>query len=159
YVLPYMRKVKSGHIINLSSMAGLLSSAGWGIYNASKYAVEGFTESMYHEVKSLGIKVTMLEPGAFRTHFLAGSLSSAKQVISDYDATAGSTRQRLIANNGKQPNNPEKAAIATYNVVNMDNPPLRLLLGKDAYDNAEKKIALLKADFELMKAVTMATDY
>ncbi len=158
-VLPYMRKRHSGHIINLSSMAGLLSSPGWGIYNTTKYAVEGFTEALYHEVKDLGIKVSMLEPGAFRTHFLAGSLVSAEQVIPDYDATAGNTKWRLAGNDGKQPNDPRKAAIAVYDLVQMDDPPLRLLLGKDAYTNAKKKIALLEADFERMKNVTFEVGY
>ncbi len=158
-VLPYMRKRHSGHIINLSSMAGLLSSPGWGIYNTTKYAVEGFTEALYHEVKDLGIKVSMLEPGAFRTHFLAGSLVSAEQVIPDYDATAGNTKRRLAGNDGKQPNDPRKAAIAVYDLVQMDDPPLRLLLGKDAYTNAKKKIALLEADFERMKNVTFEVGY
>ncbi len=159
YVLPFMRKAKSGHIINLSSMAGIISSPGWGIYNASKYAVEGFSEAMYHELKDLGIKVTIIEPGAFRTNFLDSSLTSAHTQIEDYDATAGATRRRLAGNNGKQPNDPEKAAIEIYKVATMINPPLRLLLGHDAYNNAIKKIELLQSDFERMKNVTLSTGF
>lgn len=158
-VLPYMRQAGSGRIINLSSMAGLISSPGWGIYNASKYAVEGFSEALSHELKDLGIKVIIVEPGAFRTHFLDSSLASAKQIIGDYDTTAGATRKRLAGNNGNQPNDPEKAAIEIYQVGTMDNPPLRLLLGEDAYNNAVKKIELLKSDFERMKAVTLSTGF
>jgi len=158
-VLPYMRHARNGRIINLSSMAGLISSPGWGIYNASKYAVEGFSEALSHELKDLGIKVIIIEPGAFRTHFLDSSLTSAKQMISDYDTTAGATRKRLAGNNGNQPNDPEKAAIEIYNVGTMDNPPLRLLLGQDAYNNAIKKTELLKSDFERMKEVTLSTGF
>ncbi|SEB14649.1 oxidoreductase [Pedobacter hartonius] len=158
-VLPHMRAEKSGHIINLSSMAGLFSKPGVGIYNTTKYAVEGFSESLYHELKDLGIHVTILEPGAFRTNFLDKSMIRAKQIISDYDASAGSSRTRLAGNNGKQPGNPEKAAVAIYDLVNMENPPLRLLLGKDAYDAGQKKLELLKTDFERMKEVTFGTDF
>lgn len=158
-VLPHMRGAKSGHIVNLSSMAGLLSRPGLGIYNTSKYAVEGFSEALYHELKDLGIKVTLLEPGAFRTNFLDKSMVIADQVIPDYAASAGSTKARLAANNGRQPGDPEKAAIALYNLVDMENPPLRLLLGKDAYAAAAQKLELLKSDFERMSGVTLGTGY
>ncbi len=159
YVLPHMRRQRSGHIISLSSMAGLLSSAGWGIYNLSKYAIEGFSEALYHELKPLGIHVTLLEPGAFRTNFLAGSLAAAAQIIGDYADTAGKMREMLAANNGHQPNDPEKAAAAIYELASMPQPPLRLLLGKDAYDRAQKKLNLLQEDFERMKSVTFSTGF
>lgn len=109
FVLPHMRKVNNGHIINLSSMAGLIGSAGWGIYNASKFAVEGLSEALSQELQDLRIKVTLVEPGALRTNFLGGSLHSSQHIIDDYAATVGQRRKLLAANNGKQPNDPEKA--------------------------------------------------
>lgn len=159
FVLPHMRNKKSGHIINLSSMAGLLGSAGWGIYNASKFAIEGLSEALSQELQDFHIKVTIVEPGAFRTNFLAGSLTSSQKIIDDYATTVGQRRKLLAANNGKQPNDPEKAAIAIYDLVQMTNPPLRLLLGLDAYDRAMQKIKQLTSDFERTKAVSLSTGF
>lgn len=113
-----------------------------------------FSEALSQELKDLGIKVTIVEPGAFRTNFLAGSLTSSRTIIDDYSYTVGQRRKLLAGNNGKQPNDPEKAALAIYDVVQMPNPPLRLLLGGDAYERAMQKIAQLTADFEGMKKVT-----
>ncbi|WP_316825484.1 SDR family NAD(P)-dependent oxidoreductase [Pedobacter miscanthi] len=157
--LPHMRKRKSGHIINLSSIAGLIGSPGWGIYNASKFAVEGVSEALYHELKDLGIKVTMVEPGAIRTNFLAGSLTSSELIIEDYADTVGKRRAVLAGNNGKQPNDPEKIVIAIYGIVEMVSPPMRLLLGKDAYDRATQNLLQLKSDFEAMKHITFSTGF
>lgn len=158
-VVPSMRKLKSGHIINMSSMAGLSSSPGWGIYNLSKYAVEGLSEALYYELKDLNVKVSVIEPGAFRTGFLGDSLAVAKQTIDDYSAIIGSFKSRLQENNGKQPGNPEMAAAAVYDLVEMDNPPLRLLLGGDAYMRATQKIELLQDDFERMKSITLSVGF
>ncbi|MGN8057635.1 SDR family NAD(P)-dependent oxidoreductase [Pedobacter sp. 22163] len=158
-VLPYMRKRKSGHVINLSSIAGLIGSPGWGIYNASKFAIEGLSEALYCEVVDLGIKVTMIEPGAVRTNFLASSLKSSELVIEAYADTVGKRRTTLSGNNGKQPNDPEKVVAAIFNITQMDSPPLRLLLGKDAYDRALQDLEKRKADFEAMKEVTLSTGF
>jgi len=158
-VLPHMRQRKSGHIINLSSIAGLIGSPGWGIYNASKFAIEGLTEALYHEVINLGIKVTMIEPGAIRTNFLAGSLKSSEVIIDDYAETAGKRRTTLAGNNGKQPNDPEKVVAAIYDIAQMDSPPMRLILGKDAYDRASQNLEQLKSDFEAMKEITFSTGF
>jgi len=158
-VLPHMRKKRSGHIINLSSIAGLIGSSGWGLYNASKFAVEGFSEALYQEVKDLGIKITIVEPGAVRTNFLAGSLKSSKVIIDDYAATAGQRRKTLAGNNGNQPNDPQKVVNAIYDVVQMPAPPFRLLLGPDAYQRAMEKIQSLKAEFDGMKKVTISTAF
>jgi len=158
-ILPHMRKRESGHIINLSSIAGLIGSPGWGIYNASKFAIEGLTEALYHEVINLGIKVTMIEPGAIRTNFLAGSLKSSEVIIDDYADTVGKRRTVLAGNNGKQPNDPEKVVVAIYDIVQMDSPPMRLLLGKDAYDRASQNLEQRKSDFEAMKEITFSTGF
>ncbi|MFI2744532.1 SDR family NAD(P)-dependent oxidoreductase [Zhouia sp. PK063] len=158
YILPQMRQKGKGYILNISSMAGLLSAAGWGIYNLSKYAVEGYTEALYHEVKEFGIGVTLLEPGAFRTKFLDSSLQMASCQLPAYENTVGERRIRLKKNNGKQPNDPKKLAEAVWNLIQMEKPPLRLLLGKDAFANASKKIELLQRDFNNMKEITFSTN-
>jgi len=158
-VLPVMRKAGRGHIINLSSIQGLASTPGFGIYNAAKYAVEGFSEALYHEVKELGIKVTIIEPGAFRTNFLDSSLAVAQTTIADYEATAGNFKNVLKANNGIQPGDPDKAAKVIVEVTNMDDPPLRLLLGADAYKRAIKKLGDVEAEIERMKTITLSTGF
>ena len=158
-VLPHMRKMQNGHIINLSSIAGIIGSGGWGMYNASKFAVEGFSEALYQEVIEFGIKVTVVAPSAIRTNFLGGSLTSSKLEMKEYANSSGKRRKTLAANNGKQPIDPEKAAAAIYDVIQMTNPPFRLLLGKEAYERASKKLEQLKADYEGMKAVTLSTEF
>lgn len=158
-VLPGMRAVKNGHIINLSSIAGLISSPGIGIYNLAKYAVEGFSESLNLEVQALGIKVTIVEPGVFRTGFYDDSLVHAKNTIPDYDETVGKVKRMFSSIGGKQPGNPDLAAEAIFDIVNLENPPLRLLLGKDAFSRAIKKMDDNKSEFERMQAVTVSTDY
>lgn len=158
-VLPQMRKNRKGYILNISSMAGLLSTAGWGIYNLSKYAIEGYTEALYQEVKEFGIGVTLLEPGAFRTKFLDSSLKMASSELPAYKNTVGERRIRLKKNNGNQPNDPEKLAAIVWDLIQMETPPLRLLLGKDAYANASKKIELLQRDFNNMKDITFSTSF
>lgn len=159
HVLPHMRKAKSGHIINLSSIAGFAGAPGFGIYNASKFAVEGFSEAMSQELAHIGIKVTIVEPGAFRTNFLDSSLAEAQRVIGDYDASSGQTKKTFAANNGSQAGNPEAAAAAIFKVVEMEQPPLRLLLGEDAYSRARKKLVSLGEEFERMKKITLSTAF
>jgi short-subunit dehydrogenase len=158
-VLPLMRERRKGHIINISSNAGLVSSAGFGIYNASKYAVEGFSEALLLEVDSLGIQVTLVEPGAFRTNFLASSLAVSRIAIDDYEPTAGLFKNRLNANNGSQPGDPVKAAQAIISLSEMENPPLRLLLGQDAYNRVTAKLKAVSLEIENMKQVTLSTDF
>lgn len=159
HVLPYMRSARKGHIINLSSIAGIVSAPGFGIYNASKYAVEGFTEAMSHELKDLGIQVTLIEPGAFRTNFLDSSLTLSQITIADYDSTAGSTKTKYLAFNGQQPGDPERAAQEIVAVAEMADPPLRLLLGEDAYTRALAKLDSTRAEMERMKSITLSTSF
>jgi len=158
-VLPYMRSARKGHVINLSSASGLVSTAGFGIYNASKYAIEGLTEALKLEVEGLGIKVTLIEPGAFRTNFLGTSLRHAQTEIADYSATAGHYKMIFSANNGKQPGHPEKAVEALLAVTEMENPPLRLLLGTDAHTRVHAKIQQLLEEFDRFKNITFSTDF
>jgi len=158
-VLPYMRAARSGHIFNLSSIGGFAASPGFGIYNATKFAVEGFSEALYQEVGALGIHVTIIEPGYFRTNFLDHSLAVSGRVIDDYAGTAGKTRSNRDSRNGKQQGNPDLAAKAIFEIANSDEPPLRLLLGEDAYQRATKKLDDTRAEFERIKSVTLSTAY
>lgn len=143
-VLPHFRERQSGHVVNLSSIGGLVGLPGFGIYNATKFAVEGISEALAAEVVPLGIKVTVVEPGPFRTGFLAGSLVLAKNVIAQYEKTAGVTRAGASTRNGNQPGDPVRAAAAIIKAVTAENPPLHLLLGRLAYDVANKKSMICK---------------
>lgn len=159
HVLPYMRAAGSGHIINLSSISGITAAPGFGIYNASKFAVEGFSEALSQELAGSGIRVTIVEPGAFRTSFLDSSIAVALRKIDDYEATAGKSKREYLATNGKQPGNPELAACQICKVVDMPDPPLRLLLGEDAYSRALKKIKYLQDEYLRMESVTRTTGF
>jgi NAD(P)-dependent dehydrogenase (short-subunit alcohol dehydrogenase family) len=158
-VLPHFRERKSGHVVNLSSIGGLVGLPGFGIYNATKFAVEGISEALAAEVVPLGIKVTIVEPGPFRTEFLAGSLALAKNVIPDYDKTAGITRAGASTRNGNQPGDPSRAAAAIIKAMTSENPPLHLLLGRLAYEQANKKINHLQNDIETWREVTLGADF
>lgn len=159
HTLPFMRAAGAGHIINMSSMSGVSATPAFGIYNATKFAVEGFSEALSQELAGSGIHVTIVEPGAFRTNFLDSSIAVAQRTIADYEATAGQFRQRYLANNGKQPGNPEIAARVICEVVDMDDPPLRLLLGKDAHARALKKIDAMREDYRRTEQLTLSTDF
>jgi NAD(P)-dependent dehydrogenase (short-subunit alcohol dehydrogenase family) len=158
-VLPHFRERKSGHVVNLSSISGLVGLPGIGIYNATKFAVEGISEALAAEVAPLGIKVTVVEPGPFRTEFLAGSLALAKNVIPEYEKTAGVTRAGAATRNGNQPGDPVRAAAAIIQAVTAENPPLHLLLGRMAYELANKKISNLQKDIEAWREVTLGADF
>lgn len=142
-VLPVMRQQKSGHIINISSIGGRVNVGGFALYGASKFALEGFSEALYDEVKHLGIRVTLIEPGAFRTDFAGDSNMKPEATISEYQEAIEPIRQYLYGSSGKQPGDPRKAALAIIQVVESDNPPLRLMLGADAYGLWEKKRVLM----------------
>ncbi len=157
-VLPVMRKQKSGHIIQISSQAGVSSAPGLGIYNASKYALEGFSEALYKEVAPLGIYVTLVEPGPFRTEWAGRSLKHATAIIDDYIATAGKVKQNLALANGKQQGSPVKAAEAIIEIVASDNPPLRLPLGRPAVDSIRKKLEWVTNEINEWEHVSVNTD-
>jgi NAD(P)-dependent dehydrogenase (short-subunit alcohol dehydrogenase family) len=157
--LPHFRSRRSGHILNLSSIGGLVSTAGMGFYNATKYAVEGLTEALALEVAPLGIHVTLIEPGPFRTDFLGRSLSAAAAVIPDYDGTAGKIRTYFNEQNGKQKGDPLRAVHAMMQVVNSPNPPLRLLLGSIALQRLRTKIDSLQKEAAAWESVTLGADF
>lgn len=156
-VLPTMREQRSGHILNLSSVGGVAAWAGYGIYSATKFALEGMSEALAQEVKPLGIKVTIIEPGAFRTDFRGRSLVVPNHTISDYAETSHKTIQRTQANHGTQPGDPDKAAAAMIQVVESETPPLRLALGEDSVNLITQKLESMKAELEAWKAVSMNT--
>jgi NAD(P)-dependent dehydrogenase (short-subunit alcohol dehydrogenase family) len=159
-VLPVMRRQRSGHIINISSVGGLLGSAGWGIYCSTKFAMEGFSEALAKEVNPLGIAVTIVEPGYFRTDFLdASSLGTEETVIADYESTVGATRAHAEDVNHEQPGDPVKAAAAIVDIAAAAEPPVHLLLGPDCVAAVEGKIADLKADIDTWRAVSLSTDH
>lgn len=133
-VLPHLRARRAGHIINFSSVAGLAAPGGYGIYAAAKFALEGMSEALEQEVKPLGISVTIVEPGRFRTEFLSGqSMMKAGQHISDYDETiVGMMRRHVASGHGNQPGDPVKAINVILQAIASPTPPLRLVLGADA---------------------------
>jgi len=158
-VLPIMRKQQFGNIIQISSIAGLTGSAGLGIYNASKHALEGFSEALYYEVKHLNIKVTLVEPGPFRTLWAGASMKHAANRIEAYEASVGRVRSIMEQRNGNQPGDPVKAALAIIQVVETENPPLRLALGKIAVGAIKGKIELLTKDLTAWESVSAAADF
>lgn len=158
-VLPLLRAQRSGHIINIASIAGLVGYPAVGYYNATKFAVDGFSESLSKEVAPLGIKVTIISPSGFRTDWAGRSANTSKIVIDDYAATAGANKDSIRGYSGSQPGDPMRAAQAIMKVVDAPNPPYRLLLGKGALKSAHAKMDLLKKDFDTWEETTVWTDH
>jgi len=157
-VLPVMRRQRSGRILNLSSVGGFAASPGWGVYCATKFAVEGLSEALHAELAPLGIAVTIIEPGAFRTDFLDGSsLQRSGKSIEDYAATAGQMRAWAVGTNHAQLGDPVKAAAAMVAVAAGPNPPLRLQLGADCVARVESKLATVARELEQCRAIAMST--
>jgi NADP-dependent 3-hydroxy acid dehydrogenase YdfG len=157
--LPHLRKQRSGHILNLSSIGGVVAGPGGGFYNATKFAVEGFSEALAGEVAPLGIRVTIIEPGPFRTDFLGRSGVVAKTRIADYDSTAGNMRKYFAENDGKQKGDPLRAVRAMMQVVESPNPPLRLLLGASALQRLRSKLANWEKEIAAWEQVTVSADF
>ena len=157
--MPYLRAQRSGYFINVSSIAGFAPAIGWSIYSAAKHAIVGLSEVLAEDVKSLGIKVTVVAPGAFRTQFLSeDSLVMSKNKIEDYREIRES-HARYDAMNGKQLGDPEKAAQVFIDLAESDDPPVRLYLGSDAYRRASSKIESIAADLEKWKDISLSTDF
>lgn len=159
HVLPGMRTRRSGRIINVSSIGGLVAFPATGYYHATKWAVEGFSESLSKEVGPLGIKVIIVEPGRFRTDWAGRSVIESKTVIDDYDATAGARRRQAKAYTGTQPGDPARGAAAIIQAADAQNPPLRLPLGSDAYTFLTDRLDELRANFEAVKDISTSTDF
>jgi NAD(P)-dependent dehydrogenase (short-subunit alcohol dehydrogenase family) len=157
-VLPYFRERGSGHIIQVTSIGGRVGPTGRAAYAAAKFGVEGFSESLSKEVGPLGVKVTIIEPGGFRTDF-AGSSTELREGRPEYDATVGATVRFQRNYNGKQPGDPAKAAAAVLHVASLSDPPLRLLLGSDSYNAAEKHALQVLESDRKWKDLSVSTDY
>jgi NAD(P)-dependent dehydrogenase (short-subunit alcohol dehydrogenase family) len=158
-VLPIMRKQRSGHILNIASIGGLRSFPGVGFYNATKYAVDGLSEALSKEVAPLGIKVTIVAPSGFRTDWAGRSANDSKIVIEDYASTAGKNKGDIRGYSGNQPGDPVRAAKAMIQVVETENPPMRLLLGAAALKGARLKLEELKQDFDTWAEVSEGADF
>lgn len=158
-VLPIMRKQKSGHIVNIASIGGLVSFPAVGFYNATKYAVDGLSESLSKEVAHLGIKVTVICPSGFRTDWAGRSANNSKIVIDDYAPSAHQNKSNIRGYSGNQPGDPVRAAKAIVKAVESENPPLRLLLGAAAMKGARRKLDELKNDFDTWEATTIGADF
>src|SRR5262245_37856285 len=158
-VLPSMRKARSGRILNISSIGGYRGAAGFGVYSSTKFAVEGLSEALHDELAPLGIHVTVIEPGYFRTDFLdASSLAVSPARIADYDATAGKVRTRAAGLSHNQPGDPAKLADVLVTFVDTPTPPVRLPLGSDTVAAIEGKHEADRAILAEWRAVAVSTD-
>ena len=159
-VLPVMRRQKAGRILQISSVVGLSAYPSLGAYAASKFAVEGISEALAAEVKPLGIHVTLVEPGAFRTASISGGNTQlGENRVSDYDESTDAIAEFFKGMEGKQPGDPAKAAQVMLDLVKNPAPPLRLLLGTDALEAAQQKVAALTADFAANESITVSTNF
>ena len=158
-VLPHLRERRSGHVLNITSIGGLKTFPGVGIYNASKFALEAIGESLSQQVGPLGIKVTNIEPSGFRTKWAGESATFAETKIDEYQATVGENLRGIQSNSGRQPGDPVRAAKAMYEVVQLENPPLHLPLGKAAVKGAREKFAGISKELEQYADMGDAADF
>jgi NAD(P)-dependent dehydrogenase (short-subunit alcohol dehydrogenase family) len=158
-VLPFMRARHAGHIINITSMGGMVTFPGLGVYHGSKFALEGISETLAKEVVDLGIKVTAVEPGAFRTDWAGRSMVRAEQTLSDYNPLIAPLREARVERNGKQAGDPAKAAEAIVQIVHAENPPLHLPLGPDAASFIRMKIESLQDEMAAWDSLITSTNF
>jgi NAD(P)-dependent dehydrogenase (short-subunit alcohol dehydrogenase family) len=158
-VLPAMRERGSGHIVNVASVGGFVGNPGSGFYAATKFGVVGFSESLSREVGPLGVKVTVVEPGPFRTDWAGRSLQSSPHPIAAYEKTVHARLRQLDGYSGHQPGDPKRAAQAIVTVVDSPEPPLNLVLGAPGLKMAREKLKALAAEFDKWEALTLSADY
>jgi len=158
-VLPGMRQRRAGHIINISSIAGFVGFPSVGYYSASKFAVEGFSEVLAQEVSPLGIKVTIVEPGGFRTDWGGRSIKQSALRIADYSTTAGAVHLHILASYGHAIGDPEKAAQQIIGAAELEEPPRRLVLGSDALKSARERVLHLSQEIDSCAATAGNTDF
>jgi NAD(P)-dependent dehydrogenase (short-subunit alcohol dehydrogenase family) len=158
--LPTLRAQRSGHVINIGSVGGFATAPGVGLYGATKFALEGLSEALRGELAPLGINVTVVEPGGFRTDFLdSSSLQIEPTVIADYAASAGATRETIVTYNHVQRGDPARAAAAIVDVTEIDEPPLRLQLGADSIERIEAKLDVVRRELDQWRSVALSTDH
>ena len=158
-VLPDMRARRSGTIVNIASVAGLIGSAGSGYYAATKFAIVGMSESLSKELAPLGLRVMIVEPGPFRTNWAGRSLRLSQISIDDYEQTVRIRRRQLSAAAGKRPGDPVRGAAAIIQAVLSDRPPLNLVLGKVGLETTRAKLQALTSDLETWENVSLAADF
>ncbi len=158
-VLPFMRKRRRGHIVNITSMGGVVTFPGIAAYHGSKFALEGISESLGKEVKGFGIAVTAVEPGMFRTDWAGRSMVRAQRTIADYDALFEPIRAARTARSGNQPGDPVKAARAILQIVEVENPPAHLPLGPDALKLIRETLTAREAELNQWEAISASTDF
>src|ERR1700712_995779 len=158
-VLPVMREQGAGHIVNITSVGGLVGNPGSGYYAATKFALEGLGEALARETSELGIKVTTVEPGPFRTDWAGRSLKQTSKTIDAYSSIAGRRRADVAANSGRQPGDPVRAALAIIAAVESDTPPSNLVLGKQGLGVVRKKLGRLINDLDTWEATTVGADF
>ena len=157
--LPLLRAQGSGHIVNISAAAAISNYPGFSIYGATKWALEGASESLAAELKPLGIKVMVVQPGPFRTDFVRRSLERGQNYFAEYEGTSGKFRHFLEGNDGRQPGDPQKAAKTIIAAVESDAPPFRLVLGKYAVGKLQKKLAEAERENTVWERMALATDF
>lgn len=157
--LPALRRRPGARIVNLSSGAGIAGSAGFGYYNATKFAVEGLSEALAEELDPLGVSVIIVEPGPFRTAFLGRSMATAARQIDAYAGTAQTRRRYRETNDGHQAGDPAKAVAVMLQAVDAEHPPLHLPIGPRAHAIADQKLAAFQADMAAWRDVSIATDF
>lgn len=157
-VLPFMRRRRSGHILNITSMGGHITMPGIAYYCGSKFALEGISESLAKEVRSFGIAVTAVAPGSFRTDWAGRSMMRTPRSIPDYDEVFDPIRKAREEKSGKQLGDPQKAARAMLAVIGAEHPPMHLLLGSDALGLVRDKLSSLSDEIRAWEAVTLSTD-
>jgi NAD(P)-dependent dehydrogenase (short-subunit alcohol dehydrogenase family) len=158
-VLPGMRRRGKGRVVNISSIGGLTTFPNVGYYHASKYALEGLSETLAKEMAPFGIGVTVVEPGAFRTEFRGRSMQQSRIRIPEFADTLGKQRDALLASHGKQQNDPAKGAQAIIEAVQAKQPPMHLLLGADALELARKQLNGMLKEFEEWETLTRSTAF
>ncbi len=157
--LPEFREQRAGHIVNFSSIGGLIGGPGWGYYNATKFAVEGLSQALRAEMEPLGVSVTVIEPGPFRTDFLGRSGVEAQARLADYEPTAGKTREYFKTQAGRQPGDPQKAVEAVIAAVNAPKPPKNLLLGKLALQRYRTRLDEIQGEIAAWEETTVGADF
>jgi NAD(P)-dependent dehydrogenase (short-subunit alcohol dehydrogenase family) len=158
-VLPHMRSRREGRILNVTSMAGLMTMPGPSYYHGSKFALEGISSSLAKEVRPLGIYVTAVEPGMFRTDWAGRSMVRSERKITDYDAIFDPIREARKSRSGQQPGDPAKAGKAIVQFLTSAEPPLHLLLGSDAFDFVQKELDALRVEFSNWESLTRSTNF
>lgn len=158
-VLPGMRARRHGTIVNIASVGGIVGFAGSGYYAATKFAVEGLSESLAQEVEPLGIQVVLVEPGPFRTDWAGRSLKQSPTFIKDHEKSAGARRREIAGYSGKQAGDPARAAEAVIKAVQSPKPPRHLVLGREGFDNVEHQLQSMLKEVDHWKTTSLSADY